>query len=142
MSVPEILIPLIPEILARLRTTKSVRKLPMRRLCRKWREEDVGDAETTRSRDFAEGWSCEDRGSALELAPLRQNPVSEEIIRPLSELLVTDILVGTERARSIATFRLGVAIRGRRSLALAWETPRRYSNEPVTVRSIKGHVSI
>jgi len=27
------------------------------------------------------------------LAPLRENPVSEEIIRPLSELLITDPLV-------------------------------------------------
>jgi len=76
------------------------------------------------------------------LAPLRENPVSEEIVGPLSELLVTDILVGTGRARSISGFRLGVAIRGRRSLTLAWETPSRYSNEPVTVRSIKGEVNI
>jgi len=76
------------------------------------------------------------------LAPLRQSPVSEEIVRPISELLVTDILVGTGRARSIRAFRLGVAIRGRRSLTLAWEVPNRYSNEPVTVRSISGEVSI
>jgi len=48
------------------------------------------------------------------LSPLRENPVSEEIIRPLSELLVTDLLGGTGRARSIVGFRLGVAIRGRR----------------------------
>src|SRR6202021_3899826 len=66
MSVPEILTPLIPEILARLRTSRKDRKLPMLRLWRERREEDVGDAETTRSRDFAEGRSCEDRGSALE----------------------------------------------------------------------------
>ena len=76
------------------------------------------------------------------LAPLRENPVSEEIIRPLSELLITDALVGTGRERSIVTFRLSVAIRGRRNLTLAWETPSRYANEPVTVRSIKGEVTI
>lgn len=76
------------------------------------------------------------------LAPLRENPVSEEIIRPLSELLVTDLLVSTGRARSIRRFRLGVAIRGHRSLTLSRETPSRYSNEPVTVRSIKGEVDI
>ena len=35
------------------------------------------------------------------LEPLRESPVSEEIIRPLSELLVTDLLVGTGRAKSI-----------------------------------------
>jgi hypothetical protein len=76
------------------------------------------------------------------LAPLRENPVSEEIIRPLSELLVTDVLVSTKRARSIRGFRLGVAIRGHRNLTLSWEPPSRYSNEPVTVRSIKGDVDI
>lgn len=74
--------------------------------------------------------------------PLRENPVSEEIIRPISELLVTDILVGTGRARSIRGFRLGVPIRGRRRLTFAWETPSRYSNEPATVRSINGEVII
>jgi Domain of unknown function (DUF4062) len=76
------------------------------------------------------------------LAPLRENPVSEEIIRPLSELLVTDVLVGTGRARSIRGFRLGVAIRGSRNLTLSWEPPNRYSNEAATVRSIRGEVKI
>ena len=76
------------------------------------------------------------------LAPLRENPVSEEIIRPISELLVTDLLVSTGRARSIRGFRLGVAIRGHRNLTLSWEPPNRYSNEPATVRRIKGEVQI
>jgi len=76
------------------------------------------------------------------LRPLRESPVSEEIIRPLSELLLTDLLVGTGRAKSIRAFRLGVAIRGRRSLTFAWETPSRFSNEPVALRSISGDVHI
>jgi Domain of unknown function (DUF4062) len=76
------------------------------------------------------------------LQPLRDGPVSEEIIRPISELLVTDLLVGSGRASLIRTFRLGIAVRGRRSLALAWATPKRYSNEPVTVRSISGEVTL
>jgi hypothetical protein len=76
------------------------------------------------------------------LAPLRQSPVSEEIVRPISELLLTDILVGTGRARRVAASRLGVSIRGRRRLTLSWEPPSRYSNEPVTIRSIEGDVSI
>jgi hypothetical protein len=74
------------------------------------------------------------------LAPLRENPVSEEIIRPLSELLVTDLLVGTGRARSIVAFRLGVAIRRRRSLTLAWETHRaihiRYQRRAATKQRV------
>jgi hypothetical protein len=76
------------------------------------------------------------------LMPLREDPVSEEIIRPLSELLLTDLLVGTGRARSIRIFKLGVAIRGQRRLTLGWETPSRFSNEPVTLRTISGEVSI
>ena len=76
------------------------------------------------------------------LAPLRENPVSEEIIRPLSELLVTDLLVSTGRARSIRRFRLGVAVRGRRNLTLSWEPPKRYSNETTTVRSVSGEAKI
>ena len=85
-------------------------------------------------------------GFAAEIAdplrPLQESPVSEEIIRPVSELLLTDLLVGTGRARSIRTFKLGVAIRGRRRLTLAWETPSRFSNEPVTLRTISGEVNI
>jgi len=76
------------------------------------------------------------------LRPLRENPVSEEIIRALSELLLTDLLVGTGRATSIREFRLGVPIRGRRSLTLAWETPNRYANETATARRIQGKVNI
>jgi hypothetical protein len=38
----------------------------MLRLSRERREEDVGHAKTTRSRDFAEGWSRQDRGGAVE----------------------------------------------------------------------------
>jgi hypothetical protein len=76
------------------------------------------------------------------LEPLRGSPVSEEIIRPLSELLLTDLLVGTGRAKSIRAFRLGVAIRGHRRLTLTWETPSRYSNEPTTERKISGEVNV
>jgi hypothetical protein len=76
------------------------------------------------------------------LRPLRESPVSEEIIRPLSELLLTDFLVGTGRATSVREFRLGVPIQGRRSLTLAWETPNRYVNEATTTRSIQGKVNI
>lgn len=76
------------------------------------------------------------------LAPIREAPVSEEIIRPLSELLITDVLVGSERAGRIVTFRLGVSIRSRRALTLSWETPRHYSNDTVSIRTIEGAVSI
>jgi hypothetical protein len=76
------------------------------------------------------------------LQPLRDNPVSEEIIRPLAELMLTELLVGSGRAESIREFRLGVSASGQRSVSLTWETPKRYSNKPSEVRSIQGNVRI
>jgi hypothetical protein len=76
------------------------------------------------------------------LQALRDAHVSEEIIRPLTELLVTDLLVGTGRAGRVAAFRLSVAVRGRRNLTLGWETPRRYSNEEPVLRTIEGEVNL
>ena len=76
------------------------------------------------------------------LRPLREETVSEEIVRPLSELLVTDVLVGSGRAIGIREFRLGVPIRGRRKLSLGWEAPKRYSNEKTTIRTIHGEVDL
>jgi hypothetical protein len=76
------------------------------------------------------------------LAPLRENQVSGEIVRPLSELLVTDLLVGTDRAKRIVAFTLGVAIQGRRKLALAWEPPSPYSNQTERIREISGEVKL
>jgi len=76
------------------------------------------------------------------LRPLREETVSEEIVRPLSELLVTDVLVGSGRAIGIREFRLGVPIRGRRKLTLGWEAPKRYSNEKTTIRTIHGEVDL
>lgn len=76
------------------------------------------------------------------LEPLRENPVSEEIVRPISELLITDVLVGTGRARSILQFRLGVPLKGYRKMELSWEPRSRYSNEPLETRGITGDVRI
>jgi hypothetical protein len=76
------------------------------------------------------------------LAPLRENSVSEEIVRPLSELLVTDLLIGTERAKRIVTFRLGVPIQGRRKLALSWEPPSPYTNQTERIRELGGEVKV
>ena len=76
------------------------------------------------------------------LAALRSRPVSEESVRPIAELLLTDELVGSGRAARIASFKLGVAIRGRRRCSLAWEPPRRYSNESTRIRSLEGLVDL
>ena len=76
------------------------------------------------------------------LQSLRDNPVSEEIIRPLSELFVTDVLVGSGKAERVVTFKLGIPVRQRRSLFLQWETPRRHINDRATIRELKGEVRI
>jgi hypothetical protein len=76
------------------------------------------------------------------LQPLRVSPVSEEIVRPLAELLLTDLLIGTGRAGRIVELRIGVPIRGHRPLLMRWETPRRYVNESIAVRSIQGDITL
>jgi Domain of unknown function (DUF4062) len=76
------------------------------------------------------------------LQALRENPVSEEIIRPLSELFVADVLVGSGRAERVVAFKLGIPVRQRRSLFLQWETPRRYVNDKITIRELKGEILI
>jgi Domain of unknown function (DUF4062) len=85
-------------------------------------------------------------GFAVELddpfQALRDNPVSEEIIRPLSELFVADVLVGSGRAERLVAFKLGIPVRQRRSLSLQWETPRRHVNDKTTIRELKGEVAI
>ena len=60
------------------------------------------------------------------LRPLREAKVSDEITRPLAELLVVDELVGSGRATRLTEFNLGVAIRGVRRLKLSWEVRSRY----------------
>ena len=76
------------------------------------------------------------------LSTLRQNRISEEIIRPLTELLIVDALVGTNRAARLTEFKLGVAIRGTRQLTLSWEPTRRYSGDRLRVRTINGKVEL
>lgn len=74
--------------------------------------------------------------------PLRSHPVSEEILRPIAELLLTEALVGSGRAARIVRFQLGVSVQGRRKRVLEWQTPRRFSNDRETSKAIEGSVSL
>jgi hypothetical protein len=76
------------------------------------------------------------------LQPLREAPVSEEIVRPLSELLIVDELVGSGRAVRVTDFKLGVPVRGERPLTLSWEPPQRYSGERKEPRTIEGNTRL
>jgi hypothetical protein len=75
-------------------------------------------------------------------APLREHPVSEEALRPIAEVLLADVLVGTGRAERLVSVRLGVRVNGQRKLELAWQTPRRYTSQRGNVRSINGVVDL
>jgi len=76
------------------------------------------------------------------LRPLRQSPFQRKSFDRFRSCCSLTFSSARDAPEVFATFRLGVAIRGRRSLALAWEPLSRFSNESVTVRSISGQVNI
>jgi hypothetical protein len=76
------------------------------------------------------------------LRPLERLRLSEEIVRPIVHLLLTEALVGRGRAARVIRLRLGLPIAGRRKLELEWETPRRYTNVSPERRSIEGVVDL
>jgi hypothetical protein len=71
-------------------------------------------------------------------AQIRGMPLSEEVMRPVAHLLLTEALVGSGRASRITRFRLGSPVRGRRAIELEWEDRRRYSNEDPERGRIEG----
>jgi hypothetical protein len=76
------------------------------------------------------------------LAPLRDGPVPDEIVRPLAELLIVNELVGSGRAERVSAFRLGASVGGMRKLTLEWVPVRHYTNERATTRRIEGQVRL
>lgn len=75
------------------------------------------------------------------LQPIRDRPLSEEIVRPIAELLITEALVGVGRAVRITNFRLGVPVRGERRLLLSWQPKSRQTGKDIT-RSIDGVIRL
>ena len=75
-------------------------------------------------------------------ASLRTVRVSDEILRPLAELMLVDSLVGSGRASRITQFKLGVPIGGMRQLSLSWEPAARHSSEPTVFRTIEGKLRL
>lgn len=68
--------------------------------------------------------------------------LSEEVVRPVAHLLLTEALVGEGRASRITRFRLGPPVAGRRRLELAWQAPARYHGAEPEERHIDGVVTI
>jgi hypothetical protein len=75
-------------------------------------------------------------------ATLRMARVSDEITRPLAELMFVDALVGNGRAARVTQFKLGASVRGVRRLVAGWQPPKRYSNELTRDRHIDGDVRL
>jgi hypothetical protein len=72
--------------------------------------------------------------------PLSMLGLSDETIRPVAHLLLTEAMVGGGKASRITRFRLGPAVGGRRRFELAWQAPRRYTNVEAEERAIEGTI--
>lgn len=75
-------------------------------------------------------------------APLRRQRISDEILRPIAQLLLVEALVGSGRIARITSFRLGAQVAGKRRIELGWETPHRYSNAKPEQRQISGNITL
>src|SRR5918911_943135 len=73
-------------------------------------------------------------GSVAEIsnpfAVLRSAGISEESIRPIARLMVSEILVVERGIDRLTRFQLGRPIRGRRRLRLGVQVPAPYTNQP------------
>jgi hypothetical protein len=88
--------------------------------------------------DLAEHWVQ----VSNPLEPLSELGLSEETVRPVAHLLLTEALVGGGKASRITRFRLGPAAAGRRRIDFAWEAPRRYTNVGPEERAIEGSIAL
>jgi hypothetical protein len=55
------------------------------------------------------------------MTQISSSRLSEEVLRPILRLLLTEALVGSGRASSVTSMRLGAPVEGRRRLVLAWQ---------------------
>jgi hypothetical protein len=56
--------------------------------------------------------------------------VSEESLRAIARLMLSEILTVERGIERLVHFRLGRSIRGRRALAIGYQVPGAYSNQP------------
>jgi hypothetical protein len=61
---------------------------------------------------------------------LQQAGVPEESLRPIARLMLSEILVVERGIERLVRFQLGRSIRGRRRLAIGYQVPPAYSNQP------------
>ncbi len=63
-------------------------------------------------------------------AAIAEAGVAEEAIRPISRLLVSEILIVERGVQRLTAFQLGREINERRKLKLGWQEPALYTNTP------------
>jgi hypothetical protein len=73
---------------------------------------------------------------------LRGMGLSEEIIRPIAHLQLSEALVGQGRAFRITQLRLGPQVAGARRCILEWDAPRHYDGIEPEQRRIEGSVQL
>jgi Domain of unknown function (DUF4062) len=61
---------------------------------------------------------------------LQQAKISEESLRPIARLMVSEVLVVERGIERLVSFQLGRSIRGRRPLRIGYQVPPPYSNQP------------
>lgn len=67
--------------------------------------------------------------------------VSEEALRPIAQILLTETLVLQRGIQRITRFRLGRSVAGERRLKLEWQPAREYVNQPrPEPRLLEGHL--
>src|SRR5688500_7951875 len=109
--------------------------------------DDLTDA-ALRTALFGERNPLKDQGLAFAVEmrdpvePLRSRRLSEEIIRPVAQVLITEALVGAGRADRITRFRLAPAVAGARRLELEWHPRRRHTTDRPSARRLEGVVKL
>ena len=75
------------------------------------------------------------------LEALRSSPVPESVLRPVAQLLVSEVLINSGMARTVDAFRLSPSDGQGRTLKVTWTPPQRAINLPAEApRSVEGFV--
>ncbi len=75
------------------------------------------------------------------LEGLHSEKLSEEVLRPMLRLLMTETLVGSGRAARLTRLRLSAPVDGRRRMALAWRGLSQVG-KPGELREIEGMIQL
>jgi hypothetical protein len=90
--------------------------------------------------DYPTQWGMGSTSDPLE--PIRRKGLIDQVVRPVTRLLIVDMLLRRGDASHIDSFQLGPDRSGKRTLRLSWTPPRLYTNDPTPASvSIEGIVA-